>query len=72
MEMTLKLRMDTLELKNVVNSFEEKKKENIIRKEENKELKQDLQRTKDELKERESEQCKRELIQQSQPKYAIM
>ena len=44
----------------------------LIGKDENKELKQELQRTKDELKERESEQRMRELIQQSQPKCAIM
>ena len=72
MEMTLKLRMKALELNNVVSSFEEKKQENIILKDENKELKQELQRTKDELKERESEHRMRKLIQQSQPKCAIM
>ena len=72
MEMTLKLRMKQLELDNAVSSFNEKKQVNNILNEENKQLKQELQRTKDKLKERENEQRMHELIQQSQPKCAIM
>ena len=72
MEATLKLRVKTLKLTNIVDSLEEKKQENIILRDKNKELKQELQRTKDELKERESEQRMRELILQAQPKCSIM
>ena len=66
MEATLKLRVKTLKLTNIVDSLEEKKQENIILRDKNKKLKQELQRTKEEMKQRKSKQCMLQFIQQQQ------